>query len=171
MKSLWIYFNHGLVGNALVSWVGPCLVTNQEMLDGEDLLAGDKICGDKMVHFVMELFDESLVTAVCIQRLLADLVKKKISEMNPDVILLRDGDDLYFKNKKLSISIAAPSLRSVLIHFAINVTNSGTPVETASLEDFNIDPHDLASLVLNDFSKEWLSIKEASFKVRGVLSC
>lgn len=168
---LWIYLKHQIQGPACVSWVGPCQVTQDLMLDGEDLLAKAEIRGGEMLHFIAELFDTPLVTAVCFQRLFASIVAEVVTQLNPKVILKRQGDDLYFGNKKLSISIAAPAVRSSLVHFAINVTNQGTPVPTCALADFLIDPQTLAQDVLSKVANEWNDIVLATWKVREVKEC
>jgi hypothetical protein len=82
--------------------------------------------------------------------------------------LIRDGDDLYWNQKKLSISIAAQSLKSVMIHFALNITNDGTPVQTCSLEDLKINPTEFSKDVMNKFSLEFESIRNATYKVKDL---
>jgi len=170
LRPLWIYLNWGLLGSAGVAWVGGCDVLLDKMLDGEDKRAKAQISGDCMLHFIFELFDTNLLSAVCFQRLMAGWIQLAFLKLAPGVVLRRDGDDLYFENKKLSISIAAPSIRSSLIHFALNVVNSGTPVDTCCLEDFSINPEDLANEVFHLASQEWQSIWEATYKVHSVLN-
>jgi uncharacterized protein len=165
LKPLSLYLQYGLLGSACVSWVGPCHVSMEHMLDGEDKRAQAQIASASMLHFVAELFDTPLVAGVCFQRLMATWVQNAVEEANPEVRLRRDGDDLYWGEKKFSISIAAPAVRSCLIHFAVNCTNQGTPVETCSLEDFSIDPVNLAYHVLAQAQSEWTHILQATYKV------
>lgn len=173
MQPLRNYLKFGLMGDSCVSWIGPCSISFDKMLDGEDLRAQSSIAGDQMLHFVFELFDIHLSAAVAWQRLVADIVRSEIincasirEEFSKN--LKRDGDDIFLGNKKLSISIAAPSINSNLVHFAINIVNTGTPVETAALVEFNIEAKHFAKNLLNKFSKEWLSIKEACVKIKSV---
>lgn len=168
LRPLWIYLNWGLLGTAGVAWVGRCDVSIDKMLDGEDKRANARICGDSMLHFIFELFETDLLAAVFFQRLMAVWIQVAFFKLAPGVVLKRDGDDLYFNNKKLSISIAAPSIRSSLVHFAVNVVNSGTPVETCCLEDFGVNPVDLAHEIFQLATQEWQSIWEATFKVQSV---
>jgi len=168
LKPLDNYLKHNLLGDSVVSFIGPCNVSFDNMADGEDLKAKAKICGDEMLHFIFEIFHQSLFAAVNLQRLFASVVKDSIEELNHEIKLKRSGDDLYFKNRKLSISIAAPSVNSVLIHFAINIVNSGTPVKTSCLNEFKIKPKALALEILKRIEKEFISIKEATVKVRSL---
>ena len=84
----------------------------------------------------------------------------------PETRWTRKGDDLYFKNAKLSISIASCSAVSCQIHFSINVTNKNTPVKTCSLKDFDLNAQKLSLDLMKAFSKEFEDIVFASQKVR-----
>lgn len=172
LVSLRNYLKHHLLGDSIVSWVGPCDVHVDHMVDGEDLLAHARICGSSMLHFIVESFDTSLFAAVGLQRLLASIVKDELvaHAKNRDMALslVREGDDLYAVEKKLSISIATQSPVSSLIHFAINVSNKGTPVPTGSLEDLGVEAAVLARDVMVRFCREFAGIREATQKVRWV---
>jgi hypothetical protein len=78
----------------------------------------------------------------------------------------REGDDIFFDDAKLSISIASISPVSAMIHFAVNVSNQGTPVKTAALDDFSIDARRFAEKAMLKLASEIESIKEATVKVR-----
>ncbi|NUN07403.1 MAG: DUF366 family protein, partial [Bdellovibrio sp.] len=82
--------------------------------------------------------------------------------------LHRDGDDIYLDDRKLSISIATRSPVSVMVHFAMNVTNKGTPVKTLSLEDLKIDPRKVSEDLMALFKREFDSVLIATQKVRPV---
>lgn len=172
LRSLWNYMEHGLLGDSIVAWVGPCKVHIDHMVDGEDLLAKQKIEGDMMVHFLVEKFDTSLFAAVALQRLMASIIMQWLGSWatKKDVasVLRRSGDDIYSGNKKLSISIATQSPVSSLIHFAVNVVNDGTPVETLSLKDLGVEPERFANDIIQVFCEEVKSITEATQKVRWV---
>lgn len=171
LHSLFAYLKHGVQGDSIVSWVGPCKVETDHMVDGEDLLAGASIAGSRMVHFIVEKFGASLPEMVWMQRLLASLVCDFLSASGK-YHCRRDGDDVFVKlpkgEGKASISIATVSPVSGLIHFAVNVSNRGTPVETASLEDFQIPERDFAISILQAFTAEFDSVSEATRKVRWV---
>lgn len=169
LHPLYAYLEHKVLGPSIVSWQGACDIPFLHMVDGEDLLAKEKIAGSDMVHFIVEVFDQKLMTGVALQRLLANIVREQLALLSPELVkLVRSGDDLYWNHGKLSISIATVSHLSVLIHFAVNVSNKGTPVKTAALEDFGVVPKDFAHRVMQAFASEYLSIVEATQKVRSV---
>ncbi len=166
LSSLFAYKNYGLLGNSIVSWVGECSVSFDHMVDYEDLRAQEKICGKKMLHFIVELFDKDLTHAVLLQRLFAATAHYEIQQSILSSQFKREGDDLFFKEGKLSISIASSSPVSQMIHFALNITNEGTPVKTSSLEDMNIPAKDISKKLMEKISQEYLSITEATQKVK-----
>ncbi|MGZ3782751.1 MAG: DUF366 family protein, partial [Pseudobdellovibrionaceae bacterium] len=49
-----------------------------------------------------------------------------------------------FYNSTHLISIATKSPVSVMVHFAMNITNKGTPVKTLSLQDLKLEPKNVA---------------------------
>lgn len=167
LKNLFAYMNYGILGNSIVSWVGACDVKPEHMVDAEDLRANEKIEGGKMLHFIIEVFDRDLFSAVCLQRLLASLVQNYIFEKTKSY-LRREGDDLYFNDAKLSISIATRTLNSQMIHFALNVNNEGTPVKTCALSDFKLNEKQLAIDLMSAFVKEYESILDATRKCRAL---
>lgn len=176
LRSLFAYMDYGLQGDSIVSWVGSCNVSFDHMVDGEDFLAKAEIRGDSMVHFIVECFSTPLAEMVWMQRLLASLVhdfvleRGRVAGHTPPV--RRDGDDVYVKlaggEGKLSISIATVSPVSGLLHFAVNVNNSGTPVATASLADLGLAAPDFAKAILQRFVAEFESVRGGTTKVRWV---
>ncbi len=173
LKPLYAYENYGIMGHSIISWTGACDIQFDHMIDLEDKIENSKICGDEMLHFIIEIFDNSLMSAVAIQRLFASIVRDQVFSMNSKLTpanFIREGDDLYFilnkKRLKLSISIASKSAVSTQIHFAVNIVNSGTPVPTSCLNDFKIKPADLAKNVMGYFCNEFESIVQATQKVR-----
>lgn len=176
LAPLYAYKNHKLHGDSIVAFIGSCNVAFPEMVDAEDLVAGAQIKSDLMLHFIVEMFNQNLMTAVSLQRLIVSIAQNILnstSSVLKNNKLRRSGDDLYFdKNKKsykLSISIASISPVSSMIHFALNITNEGTPVPTCSLADLKINPKVFAAQVLKAFSDEYQSIVEATQKVRPLV--
>ncbi|MFP5518982.1 MAG: DUF366 family protein [Bdellovibrionia bacterium] len=168
LRPLYAYLEHKVLGNSVVSWVGPCQISFQHMVDGEDLLAQETIAGSKMLHFIVEIFERDLFSAVCLQRLFAAIVRDYLQgKVSGDIS--RQGDDLYWQGGKLSISIASKSTVSSLIHFAMNISNEGTPVKTCSLEDMKLSPEKVAQDIMSLFAQEYLSILEATCKVRPLV--
>jgi hypothetical protein len=172
LASLGNYLKHGLPGDSIVAWIGACDVTFEHMVDGEDLLQNASIAGEKMLHFIVEKFDITLFGAVGLQRMLAAIVKDQLLVHATDKALAqslhRDGDDIFAGERKLSISIATQSPVNSLIHFAVNVNNKGTPVQTLALEDLGIDAKSFALRVMEAFCREVEGIQQATQKVRWV---
>jgi uncharacterized protein len=169
LRPLFAYLSEGILGDSVVAWRGSCDVNFAHMIDGEDLLLRSEIRGSDMIHFIIEVFDQKLMTGVALQRLFASHLKEVMNEVLPaGQELVRDGDDLYFGEKKLSISIATVSHVSTLIHFAYNVSNAGTPVTTCACEDWDLDPRKVAEELMSRFATEFASIKRATQKVRPV---
>lgn len=169
LKPLVNYLQHGLLGNSVVSWIGPCAVHPEHMIDGEDLRAQEVIAADEMVHFVFELFDVDLKAGVFLQRLMAEMVRSYLFEKSKNPMaqkIFRKGDDLYFENKKLNISIATTSANSCLIHFAVNSQETGAPVPILSLKDLTIDSQAFAKEMLKFLQHEIIDVLEACQKVR-----
>lgn len=168
----WIYKNFHIQGDAIASFIGECEVKLTEMVDIEDVISNSPIYSKKMLHFIVEHFNIPLVEGVLRQRLLVNIAKEVVSNNLSDKTLeiTRDGDDLFYNNGKLSVSIAAKSLNSVLIHFAMNIDSKGTPVQTAGLKsDMNIkNCEDIAQQIMLNYCKEYDEIISASCKVRGV---
>lgn len=167
LRPLFAYENFGLKGNSMISWISPTDVTLDHMVDYEDKIDQQKICGDKMLHFIVEFFPANLAFGVMAQRLLASIVKDLISKKTKASLKIsRKGDDIYIGSGKLSISIASVSAVSTLVHFAVNITNKGTPVKTASLDDLKIKPESFAQEVLAAFSSEFDDVIWATQKVK-----
>ncbi len=170
LRSLYAYLDHKILGDSAVAWAGPCDVSFEHMVDGEDLLDRSMIRGSNMVHFIIEVFDQSLMSGVLLQRLFANIVRDVLIELSPmkSLEILRTGDDLYWKNKKLSISIATRSPVSTMVHFAINISAKGTPVDAGGLEDLKVNVMDFANRCLEILKSEYESSLDATRKVRPV---
>ena len=160
----WVYTTTGVMGDAAASFCGKCDIPDEEIADVEDLLAGKLIKSDKMLHFIIELFGRDCVFASSIQSVFVSEVQNELLKRGASVV--KEGDDLFFGKGKLSISVASVSPVSALIHIALNITNKGTPVRTASLEDLKIEPKNFAAAVLKRFDKEYSRIILAASKVR-----
>ncbi len=168
LRAHWILRQTGLSGDSAVAFRGPCDVTAEEMADLEDLLSGPGISAEDMVHFLVEVFDDGdLLRAVYRQRLLTALAFDTLRALAPSADLRRVGDDLFVDGGKLFIYIATRSLVSTLTHFAVNVSNAGTPVDTAALEDLGVDPKVFGETLLAALVEEDQSIRDARAKVRA----
>lgn len=171
LRSLFAYSQFGVLGTSVVAFVGACDV-REHMVDVEDVIAGSLIQGKEMLHFIFEIFEgDSLIHGVSFQRLVTASAMEVMMKMNPSLSsrLHRDGDDLFLdQDKKMSISIATKSPVSTLIHWAINLTNEGTPVKTACLSDAGIDFKVFLQKLIDLVTQEHASIVTATQKVHWV---
>lgn len=160
----WIYRQTAMLGDALVAWEGPADVRLDEMVDLEDVLAKAPIASPRMLHFLGEWFVDSLELGIGYQLMLVVTLKEALEARGVGP-LLRRGNDLYFDGRKVSVSIATKSPVSVLVHFGVNVETEGTPVPTAGLAEWGIEPRALAADVLQRFEAELHRWHKARVKV------
>ena len=139
------------------------------MVDIEDVLLKDTISSNKMLNFIIEVFDDNLIAAIFMQRLLMSIIQDEINSLSGGLTVQRDGDDLFYRNRKLSVSIATKSPISLLIHSALNIVSTGTPIKVSCLEELMINPIDLANSIMKRFSKEFDEVQFARVKVNWVI--
>lgn len=164
----WIYKNFKIQGDAIVSFIGEVDVKLNEMVDIEDVINNEPIYSKKMLSFIIEQFNVPLEQMVYTQRLFMSIIKE-VLEDNYKAIIKRDGDDLFFNNRKLSVSIATKSITSCLIHSALNIIKDGAPIEVSDLTEIGVvDVKEFAINVMEKFKQEAKSIRNATYKVRGV---
>jgi len=142
----WAFQEFKIKSSTIISWIGPMNIKSDNLIDYEDI--GLEIKGNKMLHFIVEHFDQqpgNLKLAYHRQRLLVMITRDKLLAYG--VKTTQDGDDIFIDDKKLSVSIATASISTMKIHFALNITCDGTPrdVETSSLED-NMDVEEISNL-------------------------
>ena len=164
----WIYKNFKLQGDAIVAFVGECEVKLTEMVDIEDVINNEPIYSKLMLSFISEQFNVGLVEGVFRQRLLICKIKEALEKRG--FVVTRDGDDLFFDDKKLTVSIATKSATSILIHTGVNIISEGAPIKASGLQrDMKMsDIKDLAQEIMVQYSEEIDDIVMASTKVRGV---
>lgn len=163
----WIYRNFKLQGSAIAAFIGSVRVSLSEMVDIEDVINNEPISSDKMLNFIIEDFEANLETMISNQRLFICIIKEVFEECGKT--LVRQGDDLFYNGKKLSVSIATKSLTSSLIHTALNIVPTGAPIEVSALNDMGItDIKAFALRVMEKFTDEIQSMNLAKSKVRGV---
>lgn len=132
----WAFQEFKVKDSTIVSWIGPMNILGDNLIDFEDI--GLDIKGNQMLHFIVEHFDQQPGDLRLIyhrQRILVMITRDILYEYG--VITTQDGDDIFIKEGKLSVSIATASISSMKIHFALNITKKGTPndVQTSALED------------------------------------
>ena len=164
----WIYKNFHIQGDATVAFVGECDVKLNEMVDIEDVINNEPIYSKLMLSFISEQFNIGLVEGVFRQRLMICIIKEALEKRGFNIT--RNGDDLFYNGKKLTVSIATKSATSILIHTGINIISSGAPIDASGLtEDMNInDIKDFALEIMEKYADETDDIIMASTKVRGV---
>ncbi len=117
-----------------------------------------------------EFFGRSLREGVLIQRLfmavLCESLNVRLPGANP---IHRDGDDLFVKDQKLSVSIVTASPVSLLLHTGINIDSEGAPVAATGLQALGILPDEWVPSVLERFANEMNSMDWACAKVRPVM--
>ena len=164
----WIYKNFKIQGDAIVAFIGECVVTLTEMVDIEDVINNEPIYSKSMLSFITEQFGIGLVEGVLRQRLLITIIKELLVKRG--IFVVRNGDDLIIDGRKLSVSIATKSMTSVLIHTGLNILSEGAPVVASGIKsELGIsDIEDFAKEVMERYSEELDDIVLATTKVRGV---
>ena len=134
IEPMWAFRKFNIKGSSIIAWIGPMNIKPEELIDYEDV--GLEIKSDEMMHFIIEHFDRQpadLKTCYHRQRIFVMIVKDILNDLS--IGTRREGDDLYFEGKKLSVSIATCSNSSMKIHFGMNIKDEGTPddVKTVGL--------------------------------------
>lgn len=166
LRSGWISQKTGLHGDAAAGFVGPCRVATEDLVDLDDARAGEHIESASMAHVIVEHPGCALQAAVLRQRLLVSLLCEALRLKGCGVV--RDGDDVYCGNRKLTVSIAAPGPQSSLIHLGINIDPSGAPVPAIGLSELGVEPRALLADLLERYRTELTSCRHAETKVRKV---
>ena len=173
----WIYKNFNILGDAIVSFTGEMDVKLSEMVDIEDVLSNSPIYSKRMLSFIIEHFEMLLCEAVTRQRLMICIIIEELQKVLKNrVKIVRNGDDIYVEDKKLSVSIATKSSTSSLIHIGLNIDSQGAPVKACGLNnDLGLNEsgeiNDIKNFAINVMKKyvdENAEIRDAVCKVRGV---
>ena len=167
----WAFKSFGIKGSNIITWIGSMNIASENLKDFEDV--GLEIKSDKMVHFIIEHFDQqpaNLRLAYMRQRLFVMILREKLAKRGIESI--RNGDDIYIDYngfKKLTVSIATVSPSSMKIHLGINITSDGTPddVDTIglfelanSIADVNSTAHPIFASIdyfINDVVNDYIN--------------
>ena len=168
LVSHFAYKNFGILGDSIVAFIGPCDVKTPALVDLEDARDGKFITSQNMLHFIVEHFTPDLNWAIACQRLLSSLIIDDIRADQPELNLIRRGNDIYDDDFKLNVSIATASPISCLIHTGVNINANGAPVLAKGLEDYKLSPQAIARGVMNRYVDEIRGMQKARTKVRGV---
>jgi len=164
LRPHWILTKTSLSGDAIVSWVGPCDVRPDCLVDIRDRIAADGIRAEKMLHFLVEHFACNIFAITALQRLLVCVTAETLLAHGASGIR-RNGDDLFVGQRKLSVSVATCSPVSGLIHLGLNITANNAPVPTATLAELSIAPRPFALAVMDAYAQEVRSILDAATRV------
>lgn len=170
LSSHWALRTFNLQGDSIVTFRGRCRVELEALVDIRDCLDQAPIFSPDMQHFIVEHFDLDLEKTIYRQRLLMAIVKDLITGTR-QVSLTREGDDLYWDERKLSVSIATLTPVSTMIHVGLNITTQGVPVPALGLRELGFadtEVRELAQNVCRAYAKEIREILWARCKVRGV---
>lgn len=154
--------------DAIMAFTGACHVTEEHMVDLDDLKEMAFIHSDNMLHFLVEEEGTDLEKAVLRQRMLMVIIAEEIQRLLPGIKIKRDGDDLYILDKKLSVSIATKSDHSTLIHVGLNISSENTPVAAIGLLDLKIEVEKFSQNILEKYCQEKESVLYATKKVKTV---
>ncbi len=158
----------GLRGHAVGAFIGPCSVATEQLVDWEDRLQGDRLEARRMVHFIGEFFGIGLREGVVLQRLFMSMIGATVGASIADRVVRR-GDDVFVRGRKLTVSIVTASPVSVLLHAGVNVNPEGAPVPAIGLAELGIEEKAWVSNLLEAFREEWSGLDWACAKVRPVL--
>ncbi len=168
LSSHFAYRSFGLSGDSIVAFVGPVDVKLTEMVDIEDVLALEPITSDSMLNFIVEVFEQDLKATIWMQRLLVATIQDELNTLLNDAYVERRGDDLYYDDRKMSVSIATVSPISALVHVGVNVSGQGAPIPISSLQELNIEARELGESILKRFADEFDDVQFARVKVNWV---
>ena len=166
LRAGWVHDQTGLDGEAAVGFIGECHVANEDLVDLDDARAGTYIKSASMAHIIAEHPGCGLDAGVLRQRLLVCLLAEILNDMG--LLVRRDGDDIYYDDRKLTVSIAAPSPVSCVIHLGVNLKPDGAPVPAVGLDELDVDAGKLLGKLLRRYQAELASCHHAENKVRSV---
>ena len=117
----------------IIAGVSPAKVEVEYMVDKQDVLDGDFIYSDKMMHFLIEIPDIDLYAGVCVQRVFNSIIANILASKYLQCDIEVDGDDIFVHKEftnggivqqrgKCSVSIAKYCNGAVLIHTGINIS-------------------------------------------------
>jgi hypothetical protein len=168
LRSGWIEETAGVTGDAAVAFLGPCEVAPEHMVDLEDLEVGARISSPRMLHVIVEHPRLDLGHTTTRQRLLMAIAGELLNGRLGEPLVRRDGDDLYLRDRKLSVSVATASPTAGLIHAGLNLRGEGAPVPAVGLEELGVEPREFADRLLAAYAAEIMGGQEAARRVRPV---
>lgn len=166
--SHWAYTKFDLLGDSIVSFIGPCEVEEKYLVGVDHYKKKIQVRSEKMLHFILEHFDLDLEKVILKQKLLVAILKDKLNHRLKGDILQRWGNDIFDGDAKLTVSAATRTKVSTKIHLGVNISSKNTPVKTKGLEDYGLDPLDLAQVVMNQYRLDMRRVEERLAKTRSI---
>jgi hypothetical protein len=172
LSPLWAYENLDLLGDSIVAFRGPCSVSNEHIVDVENVKKNSIISSQDMLQFLVEDFGCGINEIVLVQRLLVTVLIEALrdSEIHEEVDLEREYDNIFAymqdeeEMRKLTVSPV-----SGVIHVGLNVTGEGAPVRATGLTELGVEDIDKFAVdALRRFIEEMQNVKMDSSKVRPV---
>ena len=167
LHSHFALFEADIVGDSMVAFFGSANVNEANLVDLIDHKSSNTIVAKEMLHFIVEHFPADLTLAVFRQRLLVAIARETLVQ-HCNCAIERRGDDLFAKDRKLTVSIATISPVSTLIHFGVNIFPEGAPVPAIGLAELQVDSREFAEDLMRRVDQELEGIARSIVKVRAV---
>ena len=142
LRSLFAYLEYGHLGDSIVSWAGPCEISFDHMVDGEDLRDQSPIRGSKMLHFIVECFDTQLFGGVALFFYLGGWGGWGNAERGNGNLKAESRDARGFSKVELSLPIDATikqaleiNDRPVIIDFVVSPNSMVWPMVPAGVSN------------------------------------
>ncbi len=166
----WALRNFGLLGDSIVSFIGQFSVPPERWIDIDSIMHNQDFPAGDMLHFVIEHFQSSLGETVLRQYVLVSILEEKLLHRvrYNDNQLTRLGDDLFDGENRLSLTAAGSTLVSTKIHLGVFI-DSAPGYGFHGLREYNVDPSELAEVVIMQYRTEMRRISEKAWKMRPII--
>jgi hypothetical protein len=168
LRSHFVRERSHIKSDGIIAFLGGCVVDSERLVDIEDAREGNEIVSKRMLHFIGEHFQCELREANFRLRLFISIAADTLEEMAPAVRVMRNGDDLFVGDRKLSVAICTATPTSAVFHFGMNDDPLGAPVPAVGLAELGVDAKSFAITLLERYVAECESIELAVRKVRAV---
>ena len=168
LLSHWAYKNYDLLGDSIVSFIGSCEIEQKYLVSLDHFKKKSSIYSENMLHFVIEHFDLDLEKAILRQKLLVAIVKDKLNHRLGSDVFQRWGNDIYDGDAKLTVSTVVETPVSTKIHMGINISAKSVPAKAKGLDEYSIDPLDIAQSVMDQYRLDMRRISERIAKSRKI---
>lgn len=168
LEPYWSFESFDIQGDSIIAFIGPCDVAEKYILDIRYRKKKTKIYSENMLHLVIEHFDTDLEKAILRQKLLIAILKDKLNHRLGADVVQRWGDDVYDQDLKLTVSAVLKTKDSTKIHLGVNISSKNLPVKGKGLEDYHIDPLEIATAVGQQYRLDMRSVKEKLTQIKGL---